>query len=321
MGILGINSRNINYLFELNPRCMYKQADDKIVTKEMCKTQGIPVPQTYAVIKRFGDLQNLSGIIGQRKEFVVKPARGAGGCGVLVVLCKKGNSFETSKREKLSLDQIKYHVSTILSGLFSLGGNPDHAIVEKRIAPHPEFEHLAVGGTPDIRLILYKGIPVMSMLRLPTKASNGRANLHQGAIGVAVNMQTGQTFGGVYYNRIVGTHPDTGVNISGIIIPDWTNILGIAMKLSDVIKLDYIGVDVLLDAIKGPIVIEANARPGLSIQIANRCGLLPKFKYVDLQPARILSIKQRHKLIIEYGRSLDTKNELIHPAHTVHRHL
>ena len=54
-GVLGINNRNVGYLFELNPRKHYPRVDDKIISKELCVKHGIPVPDTYAVIEMLGD--------------------------------------------------------------------------------------------------------------------------------------------------------------------------------------------------------------------------------------------------------------------------
>ena len=45
-------------------------------------------------------------------------------------------------------------------------------------------------------------------------------------------------------------------------------------RLSHALQLGYVGVDIVLDANYGPMVLEANARPGLNIQIANNQGLL-----------------------------------------------
>lgn len=280
-GVLGVNGRNLKYLFELNPRSLYRLADDKVVTKSICKQQGIPVPQTYAVIERFGELQRLSDIVGDRREFVVKPASGAGGRGVLVIVGRQDSYFRTAKDEAMSLDDLRYHISTTLSGLYSLGEQVDRVIVEQRIVPHPLFDRLAVGGTPDMRIIVFRGSPVIAMLRLPTRASRGRANLHQGAAASGIDLNTGRTFGGVCRDRAITTHPDTGAAIGGHTIPQWDKMLEAATSLSKSIGMGYIGVDIVLDARQGPVVLEANARPGLSVQIANRTGLLPKLAVVN----------------------------------------
>jgi len=133
---------------------------------------------------------------------------------------------------------------------------------------------------------------------LPTKASKGRANLHQGAVGVGINLKTGQTFGGVRHNRLSDIHPDTGANIHSLVVPQWSDILAMAMKLSDAIGLQYVGVDIVLDSEQGPVVLELNARPGLSIQIANRAGLSPRLRAIDSQAESMASIPERLKLTV-----------------------
>src|SRR5207244_11055997 len=57
---------------------------------------------------------------------------------------------------------------------------PDQALLQQRVRLHPTFEAIAYKGIPDVRVVLYRNQTAMAMLRLPTKESNGRANLHQG---------------------------------------------------------------------------------------------------------------------------------------------
>jgi D-alanine-D-alanine ligase-like ATP-grasp enzyme len=49
--------------------------------------------------------------------------------------------------------------------------------------------------------------------------------------------------------------------------------LDMSVCVSRAVGLGYLGVDVVLDRIRGPLLLEANARPGLAIQIANHAGL------------------------------------------------
>jgi alpha-L-glutamate ligase-like protein len=277
-GVMGVNRRNVQYIFSLNARRLYRLVDDKIITKSLCTELGAPVPETYAVIDRFGAFKALSAIIAERQEFVVKPARGSGGRGIVIVVGRDGEMFRTANGDTISFDDLRYHISTTLFGLYSIGGQCDRVLVEQRIVPHAVFENLAVGGTPDTRIIVLCGKPVMAMLRLPTKASRGRANLHQGAAAAGIDLDTGMTFGGVCRNRVTTFHPDTGTAIEGVAIPYWRRMLEIAGCVSRAIKMGYLGVDIVLDVNHGPVLLEANARPGLSIQIANRCGLLPRLE-------------------------------------------
>jgi alpha-L-glutamate ligase-like protein len=275
-GVLGINQRNLRLVSALNSRALYKRVDDKSRTKAICEAHQVPVPQTYALIRRFGDIRHLERILGGRQQFVIKPACGSGGRGVLVVQAREGTVFHTLTGQQLSLSYVRYYLSAILSGLYSLGGQSDKAIVEERITRHPVLKDLAVGGTPDIRIIVCRGQPLMAMLRLPTRESSGRANLHQGAIGVGIDMATGRTTNATHHNRSVSRHPDTGAAVGGLEIPCWAESLITATSLSRALEMGYIGVDIVLDARRGPIVLEANARPGLAIQIANGAGLLER---------------------------------------------
>ena len=281
--IMGINSRNIELIFPSNSRATYALVDNKALTKKLCESRHIPAPQTYALIRRFGDIKKSIDLLFSLSSFVIKPTRGAGGRGIMVIANRKGREFKNTKGELFSLEQIRYHISTILSGLYSLSGQPDQAMIEKLIEPHPVFNGLTVAGTPDIRIVIYETTPIMCMLRLPTKASKGRANLHQGAAGVGIDLETGITYGGVWRDRLYDVHPDTETSLSGVMIPKWRDVLTIAKQLSCAIGLQYVGVDVLLDAEDGPLILEANARPGLSIQIANRCGLWAKLRETNLK--------------------------------------
>jgi alpha-L-glutamate ligase-like protein len=296
-GVLGINHRNLAFIQESNPRALYPRVDNKTITKGICHEHGIPVPETYGVIRRYGDVRRLSEILGDRNEFVVKPASGAAGRGIIVIARRKGADYETPSGRVITMPDLQYHLSTTLSGLYSLGGQVDSAIIEQRIIMHPVMERIAVGGTPDVRVILYRHVPVMAMVRLPTIQSEGRANLHQGAAAAAVHLTTGRTFGGVCNNRMITRHPDTGELIGGLEIPGWREVLASSMKLSDALDMGYIGVDFVVDAKEGPVVLEANARPGLAIQVAHRIGLLPRLKLIDSMPREALLGARRWDLL------------------------
>jgi len=296
-GVLGINDRNGTYVLPNNPRSYYPRVDDKLLTKRICEAHGIPVPKTYAVIDRQGDVRRFPEMLGPRDDFVVKPTEGSEGRGIVVVTGRQGDDLITAGGHRLTVADMRYHLSTILSGLYSLGGQPDRAIVEQRIVRHPVFEPVAVGGTPDVRIILYRCVPVMAMVRLPTHASRGRANLHQGAVAAGICLATGTTLGGVCQSRAVDRHPDTDAPIAGIQVPMWDQLLTAAMKLADGLGLGYVGVDFVLDVNVGPVILEANARPGLAIQVANRRGLRPRLEWLDAQSPEMLAPERRRELI------------------------
>lgn len=280
-GVLGMNRRNAMYILPLNRRRNYARLDDKVLTKELCDQHRIPVPRTIAVLARSGDAGRLADAVGACDDFVVKPASGSEGRGILVITGRRHDAWVTSGGPTLSASQMQYHLCDVLAGLYSLGGRPDRVLVEQRIARHPALAGVAVDGTPDVRVMLYRSVPAMAMIRLPTRQSRGRANLHQGAVAAGIDLATGRTMGGVHRSRVVDRHPDTGAPISGLEIPQWDRLLASAVQLAHCLEMGYIGVDFVLDEHRGPIVLEANARPGLGIQLANRRGLLPVLQAID----------------------------------------
>ena len=301
IGILGVNSRNLNYIMEYNPRKDYPLVDNKALTKEICQECGIEVPKTYALISGNKNLKKSIVNLKNHNEFVIKPACGAGGRGILVIINTHLDIFSTSSDEKFTLDDIEYYISTILSGLYSLGSIADSAIIEERIKPHPVFKEYSTTGTPDVRIIVYKKIPIMAMLRLPTKYSKSRANLHQGAVGVGIDLNNGISTYGVWNNQIITKHPETQKTIVGISIPNWNDYLFTALKLSQKLNLQYIGIDIVLNENNNAMVLEANARPGLSIQIANRVGLIKRISKIDTLEKIDYTIDERYEIMMSYN--------------------
>ena len=283
-GVLGLNERNSEFIMRLNPRALYPRVDDKVLTKTLALGAGMAVPELYGVIANQGEVRRFAEIVEHHDSFVVKPAQGSGGNGIIVVTGRsqrKRDKFRMASGLLVSRAEIEHHISNIVGGQYSLGGNPDKAIVEYCVRFDPVFEELSYQGVPDIRVIVYRGYPTMAMVRLPTRASNGKANLHQGAVGAGVDMSLGETLTGVLDDKVVDEHPDTGALIAGLRIPHWDFILQTAARGFEVTELGYLGVDMVIDRDLGPLILEMNARPGLNIQIANSEGLAVRIACVD----------------------------------------
>jgi alpha-L-glutamate ligase-like protein len=298
LGILGMNRRNAECILDHNPRAKYPLVDDKLRMHRLCREIDVPTPEVYAEISSYSMLRKLPALLEGHNDFVIKPNRGSAGRGVLVVTGRDPRGgHRRHNGELLRADDLRQHLSDILSGMYSLGGQPDSALVQQRIRLHPVFAAISYKGIPDVRVILYRNEPAMAMLRLPTKESGGRANLHQGGIGTGVDLQTGVTNHAVQRNRFVAKHPDTGRPVVGLRVPYWDEVLRLARKVSEAVGLGYIGVDVVIDAGEGPMLLEANARPGLAIQIANGKGLLPRLEAIDamLHRPRILPVRTREE--------------------------
>ena len=190
-----------------------------------------------------------------------------------------------------------------LSGIYSLGGQEDGVVAEYCVEFDPIFNNITHLGVPDIRLIAYKGVPVMGMLRLPTSLSEGKANLHQGAIGAGIDIASGRTLTAVWHNSIVTQHPDTLAEVRGVQIPHFDRMLEIAAGCNGMTGLGYVGVDLVLDRDKGPLMLELNARPGLNIQIANRTGLAKRLAAVDRADVGKMSVAERVAFAKKYFKA------------------
>jgi len=293
IGVLSLNHRNTEYTLRYNPRHLYPLVDDKLRTKQLALNEGIAVPELYGVVEINRQIRDLPALLKQYLNFVIKPAHGSGGDGILIISGRSKEMHRMSNGSLMSQGELGHHVSSILSGMYSLGGHPDKALIEYQVKFDPLFEAISYQGVPDIRIIVFLGVPVMSMVRLPTRMSGGKANLHQGAIGAGIDIATGTTLTAVWRNDIITEHPDTGNNIMGVQIPNWETLLRLASCCYDLTGLGYQGVDIVLDKEKGPLILEMNARPGLNIQIANRAGLFPRLKMVEQNHKKLRSVTER----------------------------
>lgn len=297
-GVLGMNDRNYSVIAKYNDRSLYTLVDDKVKTKQLANNINISTPKMIGIIEHQYEVKNLIKIVEGYKTFVIKPAHGSGGKGVLVIKDFDGEKFYSASGEILTFKQVYQHVSNTLSGLFSLGGRYDVALIEETVNFSDVFKNFSYHGIPDVRVIVYKGFPAMVMMRLATKESDGKANLHQGGVGVGLDVKTGETLKAVLHNKPVTIHPDTGANLMDLKVPFWREHLLIGALAYDMTGLGYLGADIVLDKNRGPMMLEINARPGLAIQIANGLGLKTRLEEIDKHYPLGLSAEERVDFVL-----------------------
>ncbi|MEW5056208.1 MAG: alpha-L-glutamate ligase-like protein [Cycloclasticus sp.] len=280
-GILGMNSRNVDYIGRSNERRLYPLVDNKLKTKNAAIKMGMSVPKLIGVVEIQHEIQHLERLLDGIKQFVIKPAQGSGGRGILVIKDRQGDDFIKTTGELVSFRDIRRHTSNILSGLYSLGGRVDVAMIEDMIDFDPMLSKYSYEGVPDIRVIIYHGYPVMAMMRCSTHASDGKANLHQGAVGVGIDIVSGCSLYAVQNGNKISQHPDTQHSFDELKLPHWGEILRLAASCYEMTDLGYFGADIVLDEKNGPVILELNARPGLAIQMANQAGLKKRLKTID----------------------------------------
>lgn len=302
-GILGMNERNVGYIGKFNPRGFYPLVDNKVNTKEAAHERGIPVPALHGLVVYQHEVRHVPERLADLDQFVIKPAQGSGGKGILVVVGRNGDRYIKSSGQEISASDVRRHVSNVLAGLHSLGGRNDVAMIEALIDFDPSLAIYSYEGVPDIRVIAFRGVPVMAMMRCATHASDGKANLHQGAVGVGLDIGSGRAVRAVQHGQLIDTHPDTGADFGSLTIPHWERVLDLAASCVEMTGLQYIGADVVLDRQRGPMLLELNARPGLAIQVANQAGLRDRLAIAALIADEAADHDQRIALARErFGR-------------------
>ncbi|MFK8051313.1 MAG: alpha-L-glutamate ligase-like protein [Halioglobus sp.] len=300
LGMLGMNARNLEFIARYNDRSLYPLVDNKLKTKILAEEFGVPTPALQFVVKEQHEINHIEDQLSERENFVLKPAKGSGGKGILVITGRDESRFVKSSGASLEISDLRRHMSNTLAGLYSLGGNPDIVLIEDLISFDKSFVGYSHEGVPDIRIIVFKGYPVMAMLRLATHESDGKANLHQGAVGVGLALDDGRCLNAVQFSQKITAHPDTQKSLHEISIDNWKNILLLAARCCDMTGLGYLGTDLVLDSTRGPQLLELNARPGLAIQIANGIGLLPRLRHIERLSRRMhTDAEQRVDYVME----------------------
>ncbi len=344
--VLGMNRRNLEYVYGRNPRALFPLVDDKIRCKGILREHGLPTPATIAHADTRKEIDACLAAAINAEACVIKPACGFGGSGIKAVTERlqaatqdetgsndyreKGSSncaiesgssdnqkgsgtgdtkgsgsdnakgagsdnakgggsdnalsagMEARKTDCTDADgtrgrrieELRFHMASILSGMYSFDSLRDRVLVEEFVIEHPDLRAVHGGsGVSDMRVIICDGEPVMAMLRVPSEKSRPTANLHRGGVGIGIDFESGRSTFGVCRGRPVSVHPDTQVELAGIEIPYWSELIEIVKPLNQIFGLGYLGVDVVIHAGKGPMILELNARPGLTIQLANRSGL------------------------------------------------
>ncbi len=279
--ILGMNARNLRIIRPANTRSAVKLARNKLETKQALSDRGLPTAELFGVIRNRQEMFDFDWS-SLPSSFALKPNFGLGGSGILIIFGKNKDGGWIGSDDQIHYeDDIKLRVSNILDGNYSISNIPDVAYFEERLTLSEHFKNISYKGIPDIRVIVFNSVPVMAMLRLPTKASGGKANMQLGGIGVGIDMDTGLTNYAVTKKEgDIKTHPDYNTTLKDIQVPYWDEILRISIEAQQTIGLGYAGIDIVIDKNQGPVILEVNGHPGLEIQNANHATLRDRLQRV-----------------------------------------
>src|SRR5712692_10172526 len=276
--VLTMNVRNREFVAKYNPpEVLGRLTKDE--AKRILIPLGIPMAKSYGILRTREDLGSFRKWMETHDRFVLKPASGHGGEGILLVRWRGKDAFDTSAGP-LTAKEIEDHALAILAGDYG-GDHRDTVVLEELLERHEDLHELSPVGLADVRVVSFRGYPVMAMMRIPTNESGGKANLHLGAVGCGVRLSTGAILHSVWKGAPQPDHPDTGARLVGKTVPFWDEILELAAEAQRLSGLGYAGVDISIDARRGPIVMEVNRRPGLEIQVANAAGLLRRLRIIE----------------------------------------
>ncbi|GAA2772407.1 sugar-transfer associated ATP-grasp domain-containing protein [Streptomyces showdoensis] len=269
--VMGMNLRNAR-ISRQNSTAAIRLVNDKYATKEALAAVGAPTSPTLAVLRSRREIAGLDwdALPG---SWALKPNQSLGGNGILLAFGRRRAHWTSSSGKRITRALVADQLRRIVDGEFSPRPS-DWALFEPLIRAHPGLARLSHQGLPDIRVICERDRPQLAMLRLPTRFSGGRANLHQKAIGAAVDLPTGRITHALVGKESTDTHPDTGALLIGATVPHWPEVLDAARRCAGATGLRYLGADIVVDADRGPLVLEVNARPGLQIQNVTGRGLI-----------------------------------------------
>ncbi len=279
-GLLWQNARNLNYIKGSNFAVARKMADSKLKTKEFLKSKWVSVPETLYIIKKYKDI-NSEILEKLEPPFVVKPNNWYGWKWILIFDSKDSLwNFVSNTWEIYDKDRMLNHFSYILDWFFSLSGTRDKVLIERKIILSNEIDLLWKYWLPDIRVIVYNMVPVIAMLRVPTKESDWKANLHGGACWVGIDIWTWKLTFITRKSKIIKSIPWIW-DVRWIKIPSWEKMLKLAVKVQQITKIKYLWCDIVLDEKLWPLLLEMNIRAGLEVQISNLAPLKSRLDRVE----------------------------------------
>ena len=227
------------------------------------------------------------------QSFVIKPNHGSKGKGILVL--KRGEMidkpdaqnllqkisrlpfFKTTEKnpekqlsffaqgKMLTEYQLRRRCLDILDGKYSMTLT-DKLIIEEKLIPGKGFESFCEYGLADIRIITFNLVPVAAMIRIPTKKSEGKANIAAGGIGAGIDLGSGE-LSTIFLKRKLYTNkfPNEYAHLQGKKIPFWDDLLFLSSKVQYFVNLGYLALDRVITT-DGPKLLEINARAGLEVQ-------------------------------------------------------
>ena len=279
-GILWMNKRYLKYIRALNPKKDMKLADSKLKTKKLLQDLDIPNPKVLDIISNRKQLKNydFSKFIWQ--DFVIKPNKWSKWKWILICNMINEKIIKVSWN-LIDIDNFKKQIADILDGRYSMTTWNDVSFIEEKIIPWDGFSIFCEYWLADIRLINMKLVPIMAMLRYPTKESGWKANIAAWWIWFWIEIASWK-INTMYYNKKIYTKefPEEYKHFMWIQILYWDDILLYSSQIQYFTNMWYLWFDWTISK-NWPNLIEINAMAWMEIQLVNWEWLENRFKKVE----------------------------------------
>ncbi|HHP7236970.1 sugar-transfer associated ATP-grasp domain-containing protein [Longibacter sp.] len=234
--------------------------------KSLLEDAGLPVPDTYARITRPEEVESAWSALRDLPTFVLKPI-GAAPAWKAVLLKKVESSGAVEWRTPIGRILSERDIVRLMENAVS-GMSPTAAqgiLAEYRCTIDDMFYQIYPRGLSYVRIITYCGDPKFALARIPTDTSDGRATLQAGALCAGIDMASGRMHPAHDRDGLLAEHPDTYSSIEGVRIWRWDRLLDLSMKAAEAISMDYLHVETVIDAYRGPLVMDVSGHPDLEV--------------------------------------------------------
>ncbi len=266
--ILWANKRYLKYIKPFNPKKEMKLADSKFKTKKLLQDLDIPHPILLDVIKNRKQLKEYSFDKFIWRDFVVKPNKWSKWKWIMICHMIDEENIKASWNI-YNIYEFKKQVADILDWKYSLTLWNDKVLIEEKIIPWDDYDIFCEFWLADIRIITRKLVPVMAMLRYPTKESWWTANIAKWWIWFGIDIWSWKIISMYYDWKIYKKEfHEKYKNFQNKIIPYWDDILLFSAQIQYFTNIWYLWLDWTISK-KWPNLIEINARAGMEIQLVN----------------------------------------------------
>jgi len=208
------------------------------------------------IVPTTDNLSEFKIFLKKHKAFISKPYDGLGGTDVNKVYSKNIKNIED------------YHEECVSNKIF----------LEEMVIQHKDMSKLAPESCNTMRIVTFNDNGKPRIMWIGLRVGNGINsvdNFHAGGMALKVDMKTGKLIGSARDKDLeeYSEHPITRVPFDGFQIPYFDEVKKMVLELSKKSnKILVLGLDVAVTS-NGPVIIEANRRPGFDIiQVVDRVG-------------------------------------------------